>query len=82
MKSKKPTKSKAKYWFLAIVILIYLITSIINKTIIIESLVFFKSIFLKLIPIFVFVFILMAISNYLLTPEKVIKHLGEKSEIK
>jgi len=39
---------------------------------------FFYDIILKIIPVFILVFILMAITNYFITPRFVIKHLKEK----
>lgn len=72
-------KPKTKYYFLLSIILIYIILFFINKNLTIESLIFFKDILIKLIPVFIAVFILMTISNYFLTQKRITKFLGEKS---
>ncbi len=65
-------------YFLISVILIYLILFIFKLEIFNSSLIFFNQIILKVIPIFILVFILMSLSNYFITPKFVIKHLKEK----
>lgn len=66
------------WYFLTIIILIYGLFFIFNSNIFFSSLTFFNKILLKIIPIFVFVFVLMALSNYFITPKFIIKHLKEK----
>jgi uncharacterized membrane protein YraQ (UPF0718 family) len=76
--SKKAKNISSSWYFLIIVILIYLILFILNQNLFLQSLNFFYKIILKIIPIFAIVFILMAISNYFITPKFIIKHLKEK----
>jgi len=77
MKNKLRQISKSWY-FLLIVILFYLLLFILKQNLFFSSLDFLYNILLKIIPIFVLVFILMAMANYFITPKIVMKHLGEK----
>jgi len=74
----KINKISGTWYFLIIVILIYLILFILKQDLFLQSLNFFYKIILKIIPVFVIVFILMALSNYFITPKFIIKHLKEK----
>lgn len=66
------------WYFLISVIFIYLVISIFNYEVYLNSLDFFGQIIYKIVPIFVIVFVLMSLSNYFITPKFVMKHLGEK----
>lgn len=77
MKNKLRQISKSWY-FLLIVVLFYLLLFIFKQNLFFSSLDFLFSILLKIIPIFVLVFILMAMANYFITPKIVMKHLKEK----
>ena len=66
------------WYFLLVIILIYLLLFIFQQNIFFLSLDFFSKILLKIIPIFLLVFVLMAITNYYITPEFIIKHFKEK----
>lgn len=79
MKFKDRLKQIPGSWyFLITIISIYILLSIFYQEICIDSLIFFCQLIYKMIPIFVFVFILMTLSNYFITPELIIKHLKEK----
>jgi uncharacterized membrane protein YraQ (UPF0718 family) len=79
MKFKDKLKQLSGSWyFLLIIIFIYIVISIFNKQIYLDSLVFFNYIILKIIPIFILVFVLMTLSNYFITPKLIIKHLKDK----
>ncbi len=79
MKFKDKLKQLPKSWyFLLIIILIYLIISIFNKEIYLNSLIFFNQLIYKIIPIFLLVFVLMTLSNYFITPNFVTRHLKDK----
>jgi uncharacterized membrane protein YraQ (UPF0718 family) len=79
MKFKDKLKRVPKSWyFLIAIILIYIIISVFNKGLYIESISFFGEIIYKVIPIFILVFVLMTLSNYFVTPEFIMKHLGDK----
>lgn len=77
MKIKKPNISTSWY-FLIIVLIAYTFLLIFYKAQFISAMSFFGKILLKIIPILLFVFILMTISNYFITPEFIIKHVKEK----
>jgi len=79
MKFKDKLKRLSGSWyFLGIIILIYIIISIFNQEIYLDSLDFFTQIIYKIIPIFIMVFVLMTLSNYFITPKFVIRHLRDK----
>lgn len=75
---KKPKTSKAKWYFLLVVIISYLIVLVTNRNLFADSLKFFSNIFIQILPLFVIVFILMAISNFILTPKRITKFIGKK----
>jgi uncharacterized membrane protein YraQ (UPF0718 family) len=66
------------WYFLSAMILVYIILLFVNSGIFLSSLNLFFDIFSTIIPIFFVVFILMAISNYFITPEISIKYLKRK----
>ncbi len=66
------------WYFLIIILLIYLLLFIFKQDLFSLSLNLFYDIFLKIIPVFVFVFVLMSLINYFITPKFIIKHLKEK----
>jgi len=77
LKNKLKTIKKSWY-FLGAVILIYLLLAIFNKNLFLETFNFFISLIIKLAPIFIIVFVLMALSNYFITPQFALKHLTKK----
>jgi len=79
MSMKNKLKEVSKVWyFLFIVIGIYVLLFFIKQNLFFSSLDYFLNIFVKIIPVFVLVFIFMAISNYFVTPEFIRKYLGKK----
>ena len=77
LKNKLNQISGSWYFFL-IMILVYFFFFIFRKDLFFSSSSFFYNILLKIIPIFIFVFILMAITNYFITPKFIMKHFKEK----
>ena len=75
MKNKKENK---QLYFLVVVLIFYLSILLFNQKIFLSASVFFFTLMLKIIPAFIFVFILMTMSNYFITPEKVIKFSSKK----
>ena len=65
-------------YFLIGMLIVYLFLFLIKPNLFSTSMNFFYDIILKIIPVFILVFILMAITNYFITPRFVIKHLKEK----
>ncbi len=79
MKTKNKFKKISGNWyFLIITILIYLFILIFKQDLFFSSLNFFNEIILKIIPIFILVFILMVLTNYFITPKFIMKHFKEK----
>ena len=79
MKFKDKLKQLPGSWyFLGTIVIIYLLLSLFNQEVYLNSLSFFNQIIYKVIPIFFLVFVLMSLSNYFITPKFVIKHLKEK----
>ncbi|MBU0894430.1 MAG: hypothetical protein KKF48_05215 [Nanoarchaeota archaeon] len=79
MKFKGKMKRIPKSWyFLVLIVFVYFLFSLFNKEVYLGSLNFFNNLILKIIPIFLLVFVLMSISNYFITPYFVIKYLKEK----
>jgi len=66
------------WYFLGTIAIIYLLLSIFNQEVYLNSLGFFNQIIYKVIPIFILVFVLMSLSNYFITPKFVMKHLKER----
>lgn len=75
MKIKKIPNS---WYFLIMVLIVYIFLLIFNKSQFYSAISFFGNILLKIIPIMLFVFVLMILSNYFITPEFIIKHTREK----
>ncbi|RLG57193.1 MAG: permease [Candidatus Hydrothermarchaeota archaeon] len=68
--------------FLGLSILLYLLILIINKELAVDSFFSFLKLLKKLLPVIFLVFLLIFLTNLLLEPEKISKHLGETSGIK
>jgi len=79
MDLKNKLKQISGSWhFLIIILLIYLLLFIFRQDLFSLVINFFYNILLKIIPIFILVFILMSLTNYFITPKFVTKHLKEK----
>ena len=72
----------ASWYFLSIIILIYIVIFLTNYNFFSSCLNFFFNILIKIIPIFILVFILMAITNYFITPAFISKHVGKNHGIR
>ncbi len=77
---KKQKKSNAGFYFLGIMLVIYLIVFFINPIIFNSSMKIFYDIFLKVLGMFILVFLLMTLSNYFFTKDKIFKYLGRESK--
>ena len=69
---------QGKWYFLIIVILAYLFLLFFNRELFYSCISFFQNILLKIIPIFIAVFILMVFTNYFITQEFIIKHTRKR----
>ena len=77
LKNKLKDISGSNY-FLMIMLLIYFLFFIFKEEIFFLSIDFFYNIFLKIIPVFLIIFILMSLTNYFITPKFITKHLKKK----
>jgi uncharacterized membrane protein YraQ (UPF0718 family) len=71
-------KIPEQWLFLIIIIFIYINILFFEKEIFFLSIKLFYNIFLKIIPIFIVVFILMIIINYFISSKFIMKHLKKK----
>lgn len=83
MKPAGKKKSKQGQWyFLALVVLAYLVIFLIDAEKAFSALRFFKEIFINLLPIFGLIFLIMTLVNYFIKPDTLRRYLGESSGIK
>ena len=79
MNIKNKLKQISGSWYFLIgMLIVYLFLFFIRQDLFSKSINFFYDIILKIIPVFILVFILMAITNYFITPTFIMKHLKEK----
>ena len=79
MKIKNKLNNIGNSWvFLIIVLLIYLVILFLDINLFNSCLEFFYKIFVKILPVFVFVFVLMVVTNYFITEKFILKHVQEK----
>jgi len=71
-------KLHGSWYFLIVMILVYALLFFFRSDWFHTSLTFFFNILLKIIPIFALIFVLMAISNYFISPKFIVKHLQGK----
>lgn len=74
----KLKKIPGKWLFLIIIVFIYLLLLVIDVNLFLKSVDFFNEIILKIIFVMILVFVLMSLTNYLITPKSIIKHFKEK----
>ncbi len=70
------------WWFTIGVGIVYLVIFIINSNTFIKSLKFLLSLLAKIVPIFFLVFILMAIVNFFIKPQKLKQFFEKKKKLK
>lgn len=79
MNIKTKIQQIPKAWFfLIIAVIIYILLFFIKQDLFFASLDYFFNIFKKIIPVLILVLVLMAISNYLVTPEFIRKYLAKR----
>jgi len=66
------------WFFFLLMVMVYLLLFFINYNLCISSLIFFRQILIKIIPIFFLVWFLMIIVNYFITPQFILSHVGKK----
>ena len=79
MKLKNKLKRiSGSVYFLLIIVIIYGLFFVLNSDIFSGAFEFFSKIIIEIIPIFIFVFVLMTLTNYFITPKVIVKHLKGK----
>ncbi|OYT32436.1 permease [Candidatus Woesearchaeota archaeon] len=76
---RKSEKSNAGWIFLGFVIILNIIMWIINSEKTRQSLNYAVKVFMKIIPIFIFVIVLMILVNYFFTPKTLKKHISKEA---
>lgn len=76
---KKP--SKLSWGFLAVVILIYIVVAFIDPVTVSEAVSIFTGLLMQIVPVLVFVFFLLFITDLFIQPKKVAKYLGSGSGV-
>ena len=79
---RKPEESYAGWYFLLIVAVIFIITAFLKPDSINPTLQFFFSIIIKIIPVLILIFVLMALINYFVSPKKLVNYIGKSAGIK
>ena len=75
MKEKKKKHfSRTSFYFLGIIVFIYLILAILKPGLFYSCLFFSLRLFVRLIPIFALVFLLMTLANYFITKKFITRH--------
>ena len=72
-------KISGAWFFFILIVTLYLFLFFVNPSLCISSLIFFRQILIKIIPIFLLVWFLMVIANYFITPKFVFKYFDKKS---
>jgi len=70
------------WWFLAVVLVIYIITALFDRDLVLLSITFFSGLIVKVTPVLLLVFGLIFLFNYLLNPQLIQSYLGAKSGMK
>ncbi|MBN2459249.1 hypothetical protein JXB28_03105 [Candidatus Woesearchaeota archaeon] len=79
---KKTEPSRAGWYFLLIIIIIYTLIAFLKPEALLPSLNFFLGVIINVIPMFILIFTLMVIINRFVSPQKLVKHFGKKTGAK
>jgi len=79
-KFKKNKKNSIR--FLVFIVLLYAVIGIFNFDLVVRSLFFFKEVFMKIIPVFLFIFIFNFVLNSFVTQKQINNYIGEASGYK
>ena len=75
-------KNLTGWYFLAFVMILYLITGFFQVDLIFTAFHFALKIFKSIIPVFIMIFILMFLINTIITPQMISRYIGQSSGIK
>ncbi|KPK73115.1 hypothetical protein AMJ87_02670 [candidate division WOR_3 bacterium SM23_60] len=65
------------WFFVAAVIFIYVVIACVDLSLFSKSVVLFSNLIIKIIPIFIIIYVLMTVTHYFITPDFVTKHFIE-----
>jgi uncharacterized membrane protein YraQ (UPF0718 family) len=71
-------KISGAWFFFMFMAMLYLFLFFVDSSVCISSLIFFRQILIKIIPIFFLVWILMIVANYFITPKFVFRYFDKK----
>ncbi len=75
-------KGRGIYIFWSVVLIIYIVVFLVDGSLAMKSLQETGITLLKILPIFVLIFVIMVLSNLFLTPELVKKHFGKEAGLR
>ncbi|KPJ87198.1 MAG: hypothetical protein AMJ53_18530 [Gammaproteobacteria bacterium SG8_11] len=79
-KPQKPQqRSYGGWWFLAVGLIIYIITALFDRNLVLTSIDFFSGLLGKVVPVLLLVFGLIFLFNYFFNPQIINRYLGAKS---
>ena len=78
----KNRKRYTGWYFLLGVLGIYIIVSLFTPSSVLSSLKFFINIIVQVAPVFLLIFALMTLTNYLVSPKALVKYMGKDSGMK
>ena len=79
---RKTEQSYTGWWFLLIVFVLTIILFCIWPTAIIPTFNFFLSILIKVIPVFVLIYVLLVVFDYYVEPKKLVDYLDQNSGVR
>lgn len=74
---KRAKRKNISWYFVAVVIFAYIIIACVDFSLFSRSISLFSTIIIRLIPIFVIIYILMTITHYFVTPDFITRHFSE-----
>ncbi len=74
---KRAKRKNISWYFVAVVIFAYIIIACVDFSLFSRSILLFSTIIIRLIPIFVIIYILMTITHYFVTPDFITRHFSE-----
>jgi len=78
----KPSKKNPAWWILGFTLVIYFICFIFKPEIFHQASNFFFKLLIRIIPALLIVYLVMFLINLFVKPQKIVRHLGEKSGTK
>ena len=77
IRQDRARRKNISWYFLAAVVFIYIVIACIDFSLFSRSVALFSNLIIKIVPIFVVIYILMTITHYFITPDFITKHFAE-----